>query len=256
MTTDQLLHNKTRSAIGVLVITLSTMMVSVILAQIFAALMDHPTGWQHYVFALGVPAIATPLWAVPLMRANRMLVAMRREFERLARTDPLSGLPNRRAFFERARQIMLDADAGGDPVAVMMIDIDRFKAVNDNYGHDFGDEVIRGISAAIQRAIAHTAHSGSVFARVGGDEFTVMLSGLREEAAAAAAQSICNAVRDMDCKHRGRLVPVSVSVGLANRSPQESLGSLLEAADRAVYGAKSNGRNRWHRSYGAERTAA
>ncbi len=228
---------------GVALITLTTMIVSIVVAQFFASAMDHPTNWQHYVFAIGVPAITTPLWAVPVVRANRQLARMRSELERLAKTDALCGLPNRRAFFEKAGHII--ANSGAQPVVAMMIDVDLFKRINDTFGHDAGDAVLRQIGTRIDETVAAAAGPDrAVTARVGGEEFAVLVGKTSEDRGFALAESIRRAVGDKACMHCGRPIPVTISIGLALRTRDEPVDEVLKSADLAVYEAKRAGRNR------------
>jgi diguanylate cyclase (GGDEF)-like protein len=238
-------HRRQSTLWTVIIITLSTTLASVSIAEIFAAAMGFHAGWKHYVFALGVPALSTPIWAVPLVRANHQLARMRAELERLARTDPLSGLPNRRAFFERAGRIVSRAKAKAQPIAAMMIDIDRFKSINDMHGHDVGDAVIRAVAGTIDKVISRIDGANDrMVARFGGDEFAVLVTGLDEPKVTGLAAGICTAVRVVNCRHGEEKISISVSAGAAMQQPGESIDALLKSADNAVYEAKGAGRDR------------
>ncbi|MGH2464955.1 MAG: diguanylate cyclase [Candidatus Limnocylindrales bacterium] len=157
-----------------------------------------------------------------------------------AATDALTGLPNRRYFEEfcglLGRHRRSDDDAG---VGVLMVDIDWFKRVNDTYGHEVGDHVLR----AVATAIAETVRDGDVPARFGGEEFAVLLRHATRQVAIEVAERVRMAVDQLDLRE-WRVPGVSVSVGVAvGERHDEPIGELLELADRALYRAKRAGRN-------------
>jgi diguanylate cyclase (GGDEF)-like protein len=223
-------------------ITGGSMVVSVGLAQLLAFFSGFQPGWHHYFFSLVMPAIMTPLWAIPLLRTNVRLDDVATELNRLARTDPLCGIANRRAFFERAAAIFAAADKTREPVSVMMIDIDRFKAVNDTYGHDVGDAVVRSVTSTIED-IAGMAAPNKVVGRIGGDEFALAIAGCDRDRAVRLAQHICDQIGSTPCVV-GRNVAVTVSIGVAMRGAGDDIDAVLRAADRATYRAKADGRHR------------
>ncbi len=151
--------------------------------------------------------------------------------------DTLTGLRNRASLIEAARSMLEGDDLGAEPhVAALMIDIDYFKVVNDTYGHVIGDRVLTSVAQAIVDSVRP---SDFVF-RYGGEEFLVLMSAVDETTARRAAERIrarvAVAVEDG--------LAVSVSVGVAHRSPGEGVEALVERADRALYVAKENGRDR------------
>jgi diguanylate cyclase (GGDEF)-like protein len=159
--------------------------------------------------------------------------------EAQAATDQLTGLPNRRYFDEfcglLARRRRVD-----DAIAVLMIDIDRFKRLNDTYGHPTGDEVLRAVGGAI----AATVREEDVPARVGGEEFAVLLRNPGPGVAAEVGERVRQSVRDLDLSVHG--VPgISVSVGVAaSAGGDEPIPTIVERADRALLEAKRAGRDR------------
>ena len=131
----------------------------------------------------------------------------------LARTDPLTGLANRRAFLEHAQAFLSAAARSGAPLALLLLDIDRFKAVNDRFGHGAGDAVLRAVAAALRGAI----RVGDLPVRWGGEEFAVLLPGTDLPAAVALAERLRAAVRDgVPHPAGGR---VTVSIGAARLGP-------------------------------------
>ena len=162
-----------------------------------------------------------------------------REAELGAATDALTGLPNRR-YFDEYVGLLARRRRSGDAVGVLMVDIDKFKLLNDRHGHAVGDEVLRAVASAIVAAV----REDDVPARFGGEEFVVLLRNPGPVVAVEVGERIRTAVRDLDLRRHG--VPgVSVSVGVAVADgPDEPIEELLEIADRALYRAKRAGRDR------------
>ena len=162
-----------------------------------------------------------------------------REVAASASTDPLTGLPNRR-YFEEFSSLLAGRRRAGDAVAVLMIDIDKFKGINDTYGHPVGDEVLCSVAGAITAAV----RDQDVPARIGGEEFAVLLRNPGPDVALEVGERVRQAVRDLDLRALG--VPaVSVSVGVANATAaDEPIDALVDRADRALLRAKRAGRDR------------
>jgi len=163
-----------------------------------------------------------------------------RRLRHLATHDALTDLPNRHLLQERLTRLIDQAKISGRTVAVLLLDLDRFKLVNDAYGHPFGDEVIKAISA---RLVA-TLPEGHTVARHGGDEFLVLLDNLHGIAEAQAiAEDIIACIRPA-LALQGREIHLSVSVGLS-AFPRDGLdpATLIRNADQAMYRAKHSGRN-------------
>lgn len=155
--------------------------------------------------------------------------------------DSLTGLRNRHHLEEALHTQMNLAVRNNSPLSCLMIDIDHFKAVNDNYGHEAGDLVIKNVAAIIQRAVRDL---GMAF-RYGGEEFLVLLSGSDEASAEACATEIYNNVRSMTLRcGLTDIGQVNVSIGIASYPQHAQSDSLLRAADAALYRAKELGRSR------------
>jgi diguanylate cyclase (GGDEF)-like protein len=172
--------------------------------------------------------------AAALERADSFRAA-----ETSAATDPLTGLPNRR-YFDEFSALLAGRRRSGDAVAVLMIDIDKFKGLNDTYGHPVGDQVLKSVAAAITTAV----RDQDVPARIGGEEFAVLLRNPGPDVAVEIGERVRQAVRDLDLGSLG--VPgVSVSVGVANATDSdEPIKALLDRADQALLRAKRAGRDR------------
>jgi diguanylate cyclase (GGDEF)-like protein len=165
------------------------------------------------------------------------------ELVRLAGTDALTGLPNRRAFDERMDDEWRRARRAGTPLSVLFIDVDDFKAYNDTYGHALGDHALATVAHSIATAVRRP---GDVPARYGGEEFVVLLPDTPLEGALYIAETIRQRVEDCEIAHRASAHgTVTVSVGCATASPPGLGGAygLLGAADQQLYKAKAAGRD-------------
>ncbi|QQC66265.1 GGDEF domain-containing protein [Paraburkholderia ginsengisoli] len=163
---------------------------------------------------------------------------------RLAATDPLTGLGNRRVLDNRLDEEWRRAQRSGQPLSVLFIDVDHFKHFNDAYGHASGDEALITVAECISAAVRRSV---DVVARYGGEEFAVVLPDTAAEGALSVAEKIRRKVQGRDVvQSDGAPVTVTVSVGCATCVPAmgESAHDLLAAADRQLYAAKAGGRNR------------
>jgi diguanylate cyclase (GGDEF)-like protein len=157
--------------------------------------------------------------------------------------DSLTGLYNRRCLDQVLLEAWKNANVRHEPLALLMIDIDHFKQLNDQYGHAAGDDCLREVANRLQR---HATTLGGVVARYGGEEFVVVLAQAGIEMAQAAAEALRNAVGASPVKTTPVPLWVTVSIGVASASPGtgDSLGATLKRADEALYAAKGEGRNR------------
>jgi diguanylate cyclase (GGDEF)-like protein/PAS domain S-box-containing protein len=165
-----------------------------------------------------------------------------RELEELARTDPLISMFNRRHFFDLARKEIERSRRSGKPVAIILIDLDHFKQINDTYGHPAGDQVLQQVAERCQAALRFE----DILARYGGEEFIVLLPETEIEQAEMVAERLRNAVENRPFEQCGETVSVTISLGVAgNQSGKEaSIEELLSLADSALYCSKQLGRNR------------
>ncbi|MBM5578622.1 diguanylate cyclase [Burkholderia pseudomallei] len=164
--------------------------------------------------------------------------------QRLARTDALTGLGNRRAFDENLRSEWARALRAGRPLSLLFVDIDQFKDYNDHYGHQAGDDVLREVGGCLAVNVRRAADD---VARYGGEEFVITLPDTDAKSAAAIAEYIRRAVYDLDIEHvRSPYARVTVSIGLVTSHEHiaHSDATLVKMADAALYQAKSTGRNR------------
>jgi diguanylate cyclase (GGDEF)-like protein len=163
------------------------------------------------------------------------------EYARLAATDPLTEIPNRRFFHDFAKRDMERFLRFGDPSSLLMVDLDNFKKVNDTYGHAAGDEVLHRIAAAGK---ATFRKNRDLFARLGGEEFVCMLPGTDEWGAVMAAEKLRATVERLPILSGTQLIPVTVSIGVSSVYETDlTVDDTLRRADRALYRAKCDGRN-------------
>jgi len=160
------------------------------------------------------------------------------DLEGLANTDPLTGLYNRRYFFDFVNSFIDINSRKDDIYSILMFDIDKFKNVNDTYGHDVGDKVIVSLTNIFKKNV----RKGDVFARFGGEEFIAFLPYTNAQTAVKVAEKIRNLV---ELSHDVENVHFTVSVGVADSSNKKhSIKDIIKLSDTALYQAKENGRNR------------
>lgn len=192
------------------------------------------------LFGLGISVLMTfGIWGI-----RRLFIDMRLQedrLEELARTDALTKLPNRRDILERLNEESVRVERTGRPLSVLMLDIDRFKAVNDTHGHAVGDTVLLAVAQCIESSLRRIDHCG----RLGGEEFLVLLPEATREEALAAAERLRETIAVSACCLDFGLVRITVSIGVATHEGGGALApeSLLKAADAALYRAKHAGRN-------------
>jgi diguanylate cyclase (GGDEF)-like protein len=158
----------------------------------------------------------------------------------LSRIDEMSGLCNRRYFVETTQAAIERAKRYGEDLSVIMMDIDKFKRINDNYGHNCGDGVIREISDLLKSFFRRT----DIIGRVGGEEFAIVMLNTRSNEAYDKAEAFRLQIAQMDFEYNGHKIPVTVSLGIAElENHRQSLDELVIFADDALYRSKNNGRN-------------
>lgn len=172
-----------------------------------------------------------------LAQANRELARYAEEWERIGRFDSLTGLPNRRSFQQFLDHHISTAERFKEPLAMLVLDLDLFKAINDTYGHSQGDEVLKRVAATL----AVNCRESDVVARWGGEEFGVLAPKTDLSGGAELAAKLCSAVA-ASAMPEG-LPQTTVSVGVAQWQAGESADSLFRRADEALYQAKIKGRD-------------
>ena len=159
----------------------------------------------------------------------------------LAKKDPLTGINNRRTFFEIALKLMAKYPTKTQNLYGIMIDIDNFKHINDRYGHSGGDEILRLLSIVIAKNI----RQDDTFGRLGGEEFAILLIGNCDEDIIRKVDNLREIISKTDLDYDNQKVRITVSIGIASKNPQDQIiDTILERADQGMYKAKKNGRNR------------
>jgi diguanylate cyclase (GGDEF)-like protein/PAS domain S-box-containing protein len=163
------------------------------------------------------------------------------ELEKLATTDDLTGLYNRRSFQTGSETAIRHARSEGRPLSLLLLDVDQFKGINDTHGHEIGDATLRQLATALQMVL----RSDDVPARVGGEEFAVLLPNTDLRQAEALAERAGELISGQEINGRDSRFRLTVSIGIADLTPEvRSLSELLRRADAALYQAKARGRNR------------
>jgi len=179
-------------------------------------------------------------FAVLRRRVARLLHASRAEkrMHRLAYNDPLTGLPNRTLFNERIAQLLDFACREGQALAILFVDLDRFKLVNDTLGHHIGDLLLKAVAERSLRCV----RGGDLIARLGGDEFTLVLPGVSSQnVVAKVAQKLCNAL-SRPFVFMGREIYITASIGISMYPTDgQDIGTLVKHADTAMFRAKERG---------------
>ncbi len=187
---------------------------------------------------VGLKIHASTTEALVLRERNAELI---RELERQVTRDPLTGLFNRRHFIAAAQAELQRAARYRHPLALLMLDIDHFKPINDTHGHLAGDEVLKAVAGVCAR----TVRGEDCLARLGGEEFAVLMPETALAQAFAAAERLRESVAGLRCELPGGTVVPTVSIGVAMcAGSAETLSSLMRRADHAMYAAKAQGRNR------------
>ena len=191
-----------------------------------------------------VNALVATFWAFAFLylnttRVERELEDSRAELLALSLTDPLTGVRNRRALYDSAEHEIARAGRSGEPVTLLMVDVDHFKRVNDQHGHPVGDQVLREVAAAI----VATARGSDVVARFGGEEFAVLL--VQTEDSRLTAERLRAAIAALEVRAPHGPVRVTASIGVASATGAAiDFEALIRRADDALYRAKQAGRDR------------
>ena len=241
--TDALITSAELKAISGLELCWETRLVATCRRPIYVLMMSTQYDKRNLIEALdsgaddfiGKPPLAEELYA--RLRAAERILSMQRELLRLATTDPLTGLCNRRGFFEQATEACARVVPPDGSLSAIMLDVDNFKHINDSYGHETGDEALRICAGAARLKEALTG-------RLGGDEFALLL----EERTLPQAIEIAE---DLRLKLAGRpldtgkdRITLTWSIGVGEGKPGETVDQVLARADAALYNAKLGGRNR------------
>jgi diguanylate cyclase (GGDEF)-like protein len=193
---------------------------------------------QAQSIAFGAHSTAYVLVAVGFLAS--VLIEYQQYLSHLATEDPLTRLLNRRGMEDALQVTLAQASRHHQPTSALMVDIDHFKQVNDSFGHEVGDQVIRQVADSLERLSRNT----DVVARIGGEEFLVVLPDTGLDAARVLAERIRAAISDHPMVVESQRIKVTVSIGAACVEGHANVDDLAREADRALYLAKRGGRNR------------
>lgn len=169
------------------------------------------------------------------------LKKLSKELHMRASTDELTVISNRRNFYEMAEKQFLSDKIEHQPLTLILIDIDNFKAINDNFGHAAGDTALKEFALNIKS----TLRSRDLFGRIGGDEFSIILPNTNSKDSLIIAERIRCSIAAMEIIHQKQRIHLTVSIGIVQSTPKmRTIHDVLNAADKALYQAKSEGRNK------------
>ncbi len=177
-----------------------------------------------------------------ILARTQALETLKKQLEIQAYTDVLTRVGNRRYFFQQAEALFQKAQQSRQPVSLLYLDIDNFKALNDLYGHLSGDDVLQEFAFRLKTRSRHT----DVLARFGGEEFVVLLPDTDKQTAVGQAENILTAIAHIPFISDGNILSVTTSIGVSTMIPdnKETIKTLIKRADQALYTAKKEGKNR------------
>lgn len=218
---------------------------AMILCVVASGLTMYRFGSEVYIQAM-INGAVLPLFIAPAclyVLSRQGLIGHRQmlEINRLAHTDEMTGLPNRRAFMQEASARIAAVDFEKHGLCILLIDLDHFKNVNDKFGHDVGDKTLIHVAQEISDA----APPESLIARLGGEEFAVLLPFKVLSDLHHYGETIRARVASRPCLHEGAGIQVTISIGAGIAVEADTVSSILTRADCALYEAKGQGRNRF-----------
>ena len=245
-------RSREETALGVALSTLSAVVASTVLTSLATvALSGADTSrtltvgdfWSiSFPISIFSPALVCPALTMHMTRLLRDLRRARDELLSVTQKDPLTGLLNRRGFDLAAVRVFAESRRTGAPISALMCDIDMFKAVNDQYGHEFGDRALQGVAEVLRTSIGGRA---AVLARQGGEEFAILMPGVDCAEGVEIAEIVRAACAASRFESKGVATRITLSIGIASQAPWGAdPGALLSRADAALYQAKRDGRNR------------
>lgn len=175
-----------------------------------------------------------------LEQGNLEVITNQQIFEK-SNKDALTGAYSKGALLEKGPESIKRSDVLNEALSVVTFDIDHFKKVNDGYGHPGGDYVLKELSNIVMTRLVR---ANDYFARFGGEEFVIILAGTQEKTALEVAERIRQTIQSSRFEFEGRVIPVTISIGVSVRHDGEDWESLYDRADKALYASKQGGRNR------------
>lgn len=225
------------SVVGIM--TLCSSLVAMFVAWMFSLIVEVPDRHLYLTLAFVIPLFVTPAFGWLTAISIRDLQRSRKKAVDLARIDMLTGLQNRRAFFEAARQATESPASARSVCGVLYIDIDHFKSINDRYGHEGGDLVLKHFADLLRAC----TRSSDLVARIGGEEFVVYVTDVEPTGLSAVANGLMARLKTSEVEFAGRRIRYSVSIGGAVGPGALPIDRLLSLADVKLYEVKNAGRD-------------
>ena len=226
----------------VIVITVFSILFSVILSSVISYSIIGPEFIvRSILIAITIPLIVAPLCAWPLMGLLMKIDSLEKKMRNLATYDSLTGLLSRQAFIQNAKSFIDFAQREQIPFSVIALDLDRFKKINDSYGHAAGDEILKHFATATQIIL----RKGDLIGRIGGEEFAILLPNTSQADADTLAVRLHQTIRESTIAYGHASITYSVSMGLVSLLGKETdaIEDILNRADQSLYLAKENGRD-------------
>lgn len=225
-----------------ILVTIFSVISSVTITFIIDGIMNRPIPLSGLIASISAPLLLAPLFTWVILGLLFRIHHMQEEMRELATYDQLTGVYSRRAFLEISNQYFEVAKREQKQIAVLFIDIDYFKKINDGYGHAIGDVVLRTVA----EEISNTIRKSDILGRYGGEEFIISILNAGEEDALIVAEKIRNIVHGKIIVIGDHSIFASISIGISisRREVPTSLDDLIHEADKAMYVSKNSGRNR------------
>lgn len=223
------------------IFTLLTLLLISLLSNVFLSLDINYNYNVLYFTAFLIPLCITPLPGWYLVDQIHVLHHQEEKARKLSTYDSLTGLLNRHSFLEGAKHFFYLSERNKENFAVLIIDFDNFKKINDQYGHLAGDEVLKTFGNTAQRI----ARASDLIGRIGGEEFAILLPQTSQKNAYIFAERLRTTIHNTIVPYQGTLIRFSISIGIAENCINEtkSFNEILDLADKALYISKENGRN-------------
>lgn len=226
------------SRLGFIFLALS--LADIIFCYTFFDLFLSDTAIKSALFGLIIGGLFSHFYTQKINDYNELLHAKNQELEHYASKDFLTGMMNRRVFLQMGKKYFLISSRHQKPLSFLMIDIDHFKAINDTFGHEMGDNVLKNFSLTLKDNLRENDLAG----RLGGEEFGIILPETNLEQAMVVAEKIRLSIATMKCYMGNKPFIITVSIGVSELIPSDvSLEQIQKRADKALYFAKNEGRN-------------
>jgi diguanylate cyclase (GGDEF)-like protein len=235
------IRSRRQALLAALAITAAAVVLATAMTALATIDLSSDGQWRAVKIAAAISFAITLVFSAGVADSFRAIVRLKDAVDRLARTDDLTGLDNRRAFLAGAEREILRAGRRDGELALLILDLDYFKRVNDAHGHRIGDAVL----VAVARALSRSVRDGVDLAgRLGGEEFAALLARGDQDAAMRAAETIRAAIEATRVSTPAGEIVVTASIGCAPIAAGDCLSAALQKADEALYAAKRQGRNR------------